>query len=120
MALRARHEVYVQPTTTPVVAKKSVRPPKKERTSLFERFIYIATIMLIVAFAIVILNKQSSLQTISIEIQKIEEETQKINNQNTDLSVLVKELSRYDRIWEKAQALGLTQNTKNVKVVPEQ
>lgn len=120
MALRARHEVYVPPTTTPVVVKHTVRPQKKVRTSMFERFVYIAVITMIVAFAVVILNRQSSLQTLSMEIQKIEEKTNKINNQNTDLSVIVKDLSRYDRIWERAQALGLTQNSKNVKVVPEQ
>ena len=53
-----------------------------------------------------------------MEIQSIEREITEVNNNNVDLKVRVSELSTHERIWEKAEELGLTLNEKNVKVVP--
>ena len=53
-----------------------------------------------------------------MEIQSIEREITEVNNNNVDLKVRVSELSTHERIWKKAEELGLTLNEKNVKVVP--
>lgn len=119
MAVRARQQhQYIQPTVTPEVPQQPVKRHKSKKGTSFEKMLYIFFIVGVASFAILILNKQSSIQTISMEIQTIESKTDEVSRQNVDLTVSVKDLSRYDRIWEKAQMLGLTQNGENVKVVP--
>lgn len=118
MAVRARQQYYAQPIETPQVPKQPVRQKRTKTSTRFEKMLYIVLAVAVAVFAIVILNKQASIQTLTIEIEKIEAQANEISKQNVDLAVSVKDLSRYDRIWEKAQALGLTQNAKNVKVVP--
>ncbi|OCS91419.1 cell division protein FtsL [Caryophanon latum] len=66
------------------------------------------------------LSAQSSVQQTNIKISQTEAEISKISDENEELYVQVSELSRYERIWERAQALGLTQNEQNVRVVPGQ
>lgn len=118
MAVRARQQPYFQPTVAPQVLQQPIKRQKKKTGTSFEKMLYIAFIVTVALFATVILNKQASIQAVSMEIQTIEDKADKISKQNVDLTVSVKDLSRYDRIWEKAQALGLTQDSKNVKVVP--
>lgn len=119
MAVRVRQQQpYIQTTVTPEIPQQPVKRRKKKRGTSFEKMLYIVFIVAVASFAVVILNKQASIQTISMETQSIEAEASEISKQNVDLTVSVKDLSRYDRIWEKAQALGLTQDGKNVKVVP--
>lgn len=74
--------------------------------------------IVVASFAISILHTQGEIQTLSMEIQKIERDITEVNNNNTDLKVQVSERSTHQRIWEKAKELGLTLNEKNVKVVP--
>ncbi|RKJ49638.1 cell division protein FtsL, partial [Butyricicoccus sp. 1XD8-22] len=74
--------------------------------------------MVVCVLAVTILHKQSIIQQSTIEIQKIQSQVTDLSNENVDLKVKVAELSTYDRIMEKAKALGLTLNEKNVKVVP--
>ena len=55
-----------------------------------------------------------------MEIDTLEEQVVAVSNENVGLKVQVGELSTYERIWQKAQELGLTLNEKNVKVVPNE
>ena len=121
MAVRARQNSYIsQPITTEQhqPAKQQNSKRKKSIITAKEKMLYIAFIVVVAVLAVTILHKQSSIQQTTIEIQKIESEITEIQKQNVDLKVQVSELSTYERIWEKAKALGLTLNEKNVKVVP--
>ncbi|MCM3386659.1 cell division protein FtsL [Ureibacillus chungkukjangi] len=121
MAVRARQNSYIsQPITTEqhVPVKQQGSKRKKSIITAKEKMLYIAFIVVVAVLAVTILHKQSSIQQTTIEIQKIESEITEIQKQNVDLKVQVSELSTYERIWEKAKALGLTLNEKNVKVVP--
>ncbi len=94
---------------------------KKKKLRLFsvrEKFVFILFAIVVASFAVSILHTQGDIQSKSMEIQKIEREITEANNNNVDLKVRVSELSTHERIWEKAKELGLTQNEKNVKVVP--
>ena len=121
MAVRARQNSYInEPLTTEqqqVVKQKSSKR-KKSLITAKEKMLYIAFVVVVAVLAVTILHKQSSIQQTTIEIQKIESEITEIQKQNVNLKVQVSELSTYERIWEKAKALGLTLNEKNVKVVP--
>ena len=50
----------------------------------------------------------------------LEKKIRRYKKQNTDLSIQVNELSTYERIWEKAEELGLKLNEQNIKVVTGQ
>jgi len=122
MAVRVRQSLYYQqqeaPYEQPTIQPKTKPKLKKQRITAREKFLYIAFVILIAALAIVILHKQSAIQRTTIEIKEIEKEIAEIKNENVDLKVQVSELSTYERIWEKANSLGLTLKEDNVKVVP--
>lgn len=124
MAVRVRQQIYYQhqeaPYEQPANQPKTKQSPKKHRKIITarEKFLYIAFVILIATLSIFILHKQSSIQKTTIEIEKIEREIAEIEKQNVDLKVQVSELSTYERIWEKANSLGLTLKEDNVKVVP--
>lgn len=119
MAVRARQfQTYVEQPTVVQPKQTTIKQPKKKRITAKEKVLYIAFIVVVSLLAVTILHKQSSIQQSTMEIQTIQSEISEISKQNVDLKVKVAELSRYDRIMEKAKALGLTLNEKNVKVVP--
>ncbi len=119
MAVRARQfQTYVEQPVVQV-PKHTIQPvKKKKRVTAKEKLLYIAFVVVMALMAVVVLQKQSSIQQTTIEIQDIQNQISEISKQNVDLKVKVAELSNYDRIMEKAKALGLTLNEKNVKVVP--
>ena len=121
MAVRVRQISYVQQPVTPKHQNPKERQLSKRKKSVItakEKLLYIAFILVVAVLAVSILHKQSSIQQTSMEIQQIESQIAEIQKQNVDLKVQVSELSTYERIWEKAKALGLTLDENNVKVVP--
>lgn len=119
MALYARKEAYIQ---QPAVPQNPTREPAKKRNLITrgEKFLYLSFVAVFVLCAVLVLQNQSVIQASSQEIQTIEHSIDEKVKQNTDLSVQVSELSRYDRIWAKAKESGLKPNERNVKVVPGQ
>jgi len=105
-----------QPITPPSPQPTIIR--RKKTNQKFEKTMLLALVGVIAVLAVLVLNNQAAIQTTSIDIQKIEAEADEIAKQNVDLTVRVSELSTYENIWKKAKELGLTQNEKNVKVVP--
>ena len=121
MAVRVRQISYVQEPVTPkqqTPLERQLSKRKKPLITAKEKILYIAFIVVAAVLAVSILHKQSSIQQTSMEIQQIESQIAEIQKQNVDLKVQVSELSTYERIWEKAKALGLTLDENNVKVVP--
>lgn len=123
MAVRVRQQYYQQPASTELPQQTQIQSnqnKKRKRTTFMEKVLYISFIVLVSIMSVFILHKQSVIQQTTIEIKKVESQISEIEKQNVGLKVQVNELSTYERIWEKAQALGLTLNEKNVKVVPEE
>jgi len=124
MAVRVRQPLYYQqedvpyqqPTNQPNTSK--VKKKQRKIITAREKFLYIAFVIVVATLSVFVLHKQSSIQKTTIEIQKIEREIAEIEKENADLKVQVSELSTYERIWEKANSLGLTLKEDNVKVVP--
>ncbi|QPQ32151.1 cell division protein FtsL [Lysinibacillus sp. JNUCC 51] len=105
-----------QPITPPSPQPTIIR--RKKTNQKFEKTMLIVLVSIVAVLSVLVLNKQAAIQTTSMDIQKIETEAEEITKKNVDLTVRVSELSTYDNIWKKAKELGLTQNEKNVKVVP--
>lgn len=111
-----QHQHVQQPITPPSPTPTIKR--RKKTSQKFEKMMLLILVGIIAVLSISVLNKQSAIQTTSIEIQKIEKRAEEISKENVDLKVRISELSTHDNIWKKAEELGLTQNEKNVKVVP--
>lgn len=123
MAVRVRQTYIQQQPEIPEQQQRQMQQAekKKPRVRFFtagEKILFIIFTVIVASFAISVLHKQGEIQSVSMEIQSIEREITEVNNNNVDLKVRVSELSTHERIWEKAEELGLTLNEKNVKVVP--
>lgn len=115
--VRQHQQQHVQRPITPPSPQPTIIRRKKTKQK-FEKTMLIVLVSIVAVLAVLVLNNQAAIQTTSMDIQKIEAEADEIARQNVDLTVRVSELSTYENIWKKAQELGLTQNEKNVKVVP--
>ncbi|MET3576895.1 cell division protein FtsL [Bhargavaea ullalensis] len=125
MALEARKFDYAyiqEPDITRVPeTEPDARPSRKRK--LFtkgEKVLFVAFVAGLALFAVFLLQAQSAINATNKEVQIIQQEIAETSKHNTDLSIQVREKSTYERIWGKAQELGLTLNEKNVKVVPGQ
>lgn len=83
-----------------------------------EKFLFVIFISFLAIFSSVLLHREGQLNSLNREVQTIGLQIEQTTKQNTELSIQVKEQSTYEIIWEKAKALGLDLNDKNVKVVP--
>ncbi|MGE7090010.1 cell division protein FtsL [Lysinibacillus sp. NPDC048646] len=115
--VRQHQQQHVQQPITPPSPQPTIIRRKKTKQK-FEKTMLIVLVSIIAVLAVLVINNQAAIQTTSMDIQKIEAEADEIARQNVDLTVRVSELSTYENIWKKAEELGLTQNEKNVKVVP--
>lgn len=104
--------------------KQMVKAPKKAKVrspwlSPGEKVLGIVFTGIICFGAVHIVSNQAAIYGVNKDIQdtkKLIQEQQKVNG---DLEMQVGELSTYERIWEKAQKLGLKLNENNVKVVQD-
>lgn len=120
MAIYARTNYIKQPAIEPNSPLKKKKIAKIYKWSKGEKLLLVMFSVILATAAIISIQMQSSIQKGAQEIQKIEQTVAEKTKQNADLSIQVSELSTYERIWEKAQALGLTLNEQNVKVVSGQ
>lgn len=91
----------------------------KAKVTLGEKVLIVAFALLLTLLAAQIISNQYTIYTLNKDIQKTEASVKEQVKVNNDLNVQVSELSRYERIWEKASQLGLTLNENNVKAVQE-
>lgn len=95
-----------------IAVKKSwFSPGEKILGAIFAACLFIGAVQIITNQA-----KIYSINTNIVDTKNLIQKQEKINN---DLEVQISELSRYERILEKAKLLGLKLNENNVKVVQE-
>ena len=87
---------------------------KGEKTLLF------VVLTVITLLAVMNIQVQSEVRSTSTDTYGLEKKIDATAKANTDLSIQVSELSTYERIWEKAEELGLKLNEQNIKVVTGQ
>lgn len=125
MALRAPQPQF-QPQQQPRREQQPKRQPKQRKKYGWfnitpgEKGLIALFCIMVAVLGTVNLNAQSDLQETNIAISQTEKQINDISDKNEELYVQVSELSRYERIWERAQALGLTANEQNVRVVSGQ
>lgn len=122
MALRNHHsETYISRPSIPEQPQiqKTVKKHKK-LLSKGEKILLICLLAVVTILAVMIIQTQTAVRSTTTDISQIEKQIDTTSKENTDLSIQVSELSTYDRIWKKAEELGLKLNEQNVKVVPGQ
>ena len=121
MALEQRkyQTSYVRELETPEIPKKQpqIRPSRKV-FSVGEKFLFVLFSTILVLFSTMILHTQAQINETNREVQFIGEDISETAKKNMELSIQVKEKSRYEVVWERAKELGLNLNENNVKVVP--
>lgn len=121
MALRKQQsQTYIpRPSYT---EQPHVKKQAKKRNNLIskgEKILLIGLLAIVTALSVMIIQTESAVRATTTDIALMEKEIDSTIKNNTDLSVQVNELSTYDRIWKKAEELGLKLNEQNVKVVPD-
>lgn len=115
LARKLRQEQQTQQTQQ---APKKVRRQKRW-LSPGEKILGIAFGAVVCFGSVHIISNQSSIYELNKEIQDTQAMIQEQQKSNSDLTIQVSELSQYDRIKDKARALGLELNDQNVKVVQD-
>lgn len=119
LAKKIQQEEQQQSHQQTPIAPKPVAPKKTAWLSPGERVIILTIGILFSIGAAFILSKQASIYEVNKEIQLVEASIQEQKKVNGDLEMQISELSRYERIKEQAEKLGLSLNENNVKVVQE-
>ena len=122
MALR-KHQSQTYITKPAIPAQPPIRKQAKQNKTLTtkgEKVLFLGLLTVVTILAIMITHTQTTIRATTTDIVVLEQKIDNTTKENTDLSIQVSELSAYDRIWKKAEELGLKLNEQNVKVVPGQ
>ncbi|USK61117.1 cell division protein FtsL [Peribacillus asahii] len=92
---------------------------RKSKISIGELFLLCALAVMVAFVSVKMISNQAAIYKVNKDIQQAEISIEKQTKANEDLKIQVKELSGYERLWKKAEELGLKRNDNNVKVVQE-
>ncbi len=123
MALRNyQSEPYIARPSSPEQPPQPKKPAiqKSKIFSKGEKVLFLGLLSIVTILSLMIVQTQSTVRATTKDISLLEQQIDTTSKENTDLSIQVRELSTYDRIWKKAEELGLKLNEQNVKVVPGQ
>lgn len=100
-----------------------VRKQAKQRNKIIsrgEKILFVGLLAVVTILSLMIIQTEAAVRATATDISLLEKEIDSTVKKNNDLSIQVSELSTYERIWKKAEELGLKLNEQNVKVVPGQ
>ncbi|WP_313891377.1 cell division protein FtsL [Psychrobacillus sp.] len=122
MALRNHQsQTYITRPSFPEQPQIKKQPKQvKKILSKGEKILLVAMLSVVTILSVLVIQVQADIRAVSTEVTGLEKQIDLTSKENTDLSIQVSELSSYERIWKKAEELGLTLNEQNVKVVPGQ
>src|SRR4051794_35355597 len=111
MALRNQSETYISRPSFPEQPQieKTVQKHKK-LLSKGEKILLVCLLAVVTVLSVMIIQTQTAVRSTTTDISQIEKQIDTTSKENTDLSIQVSELSTYDRIWKKAEELGLKLN----------
>ncbi|MEH7106866.1 cell division protein FtsL [Bacillus sp. JJ1764] len=119
MSNLARNFKQQQQREEQIVQDRKPLKIKKSWLTPGEKIIGVAFAGLVCFGAVHLISNQSQIYQINKDIQKMDDQVKEQQKVNEDLKGQVSELSRYERIYEKAKSMGLMLNENNVKVVQE-
>ncbi|HET7522390.1 MAG TPA: cell division protein FtsL [Bacillales bacterium] len=106
--------------------KQYVEQPKPSSKKLFvrkvtkgEKALWTLAIAALLAVSVYVVSTYASVYSLNRDIHDLEAKIETQEKINSELKQEVAELSKLERIYEKAQKLGLTFNNDNVKFLEE-
>lgn len=127
MAMREPHQAYQQWNTAPETAPQHKQQPqptpqtvkvqKHVGLSLMEWLVYAALVVTIAITLLFVLSLKSESFTMQAEKTELENAIYMIQGEITELETEVNHLASHERIYDKANELGLTMNNSNIRVV---
>ena len=113
-----RRNVMPEPQVEPKAREKSGTRTRTRVVSLkkAETLVYLTLFVLIAAAAIFVLSLKMEAYELQTEKTQLENEIAIKEGEISELKTEVTDLASYDRIYEKANELGLDLNNGNVKV----
>lgn len=101
------------PESKPIIQKREYII----RFSLIETITYIGLVLMIVISLLFVLSLKSNSFDMQSEKTSIENEIYMKQGEISELKTEVNALASYERIYEKANELGLSMNNRNIRVV---
>ncbi|WP_246940201.1 cell division protein FtsL [Bacillus pinisoli] len=92
---------------------------KKLKVTFGEKVLFLMFAVMVLIGSIVMVSNSAKIYSVNRDISKLQTSIDTQAKVNADLELQVMELSTYERIWAKAQELGLMLNENNVKVVQD-
>lgn len=111
-------KIQEQPSEQPQQTVQTV-VVRKTKISIGELVLLCALALMISVVGVKIITNQAAIYQVNKQIQQADASIQEQKKVNEDLTVQVKELSEYERLWKKAEEFGFTRNENNVKVVQQ-
>ncbi|HWO77856.1 MAG TPA: cell division protein FtsL [Bacillus sp. (in: firmicutes)] len=111
--LQQQQQIHVQPQPKHQPSKK-IRPGK---LTPVEKILGLVFALFLTVLSAQLIASSAGLYQINKDIGQLESEIIQQERKNQDLENQVSELSRYERIMEKAKELGLKLDENNVKLV---
>ena len=112
---RKHQQQFNEPIKQTEVQIKKVH--RRTKITPGEKILAMLFIAIVAFMAIKIVSAQAAIYEVNKDIQDVQNTIQEQSKFNNDLELQVSDLSRYDRIREKAEEQGLYLNENNVKVV---
>ena len=119
MVVERYNEVHPTHKTIPRTdsQKKTRTRAKVVGIKRLEMAVYIGLVILIAVASVYVLSLKMEAHNYQKEMTELEQSISVKNGEISELQTEVTYLASYDRIYEKAQELGLDLNNSNVKVV---
>ena len=127
MAMREPHQAYQQWNTAPQTAPerrqqprpatKTVKIQRNVGLSMMELFVYAALVVTIAILLLFVLSLKSDSFTMQAEKTELENAIYMTQGEITELETEVNHLASHERIYDKANELGLTMNNSHIRVV---
>ena len=99
------------------IEKRVAPATRRAQITLGEKIIASLFALFVLIMAVKIVSTEAAIYNANRSIEDTKTAIQNKNKVTDDLKMQVSELSRYDRIYEKAKKLGLKLDENNVKVV---
>lgn len=99
------------------VPEPSKQPLRRGKVTLGEKLLISIAVAIVLIMAFRIISVQAQIYSINEKTQNLETKVNAKEKQTDDLSMEVKSLSRYERVYKLAKKKGLKLSGENVKVV---
>lgn len=100
--------------------KKAVIKQQKVSKQFFtpgEKVMFLVFVLMVCFMSAKLISTQAAIYETNKQIQDTEKKIYEQQKVNRDLEAQISEESTYEKIWERAKAMGLDLSEKNIKVV---